>query len=152
MNYIIFIDKQTNDINSVGTTNNINTVVETSTYAFLEIDETLYNNIKANREGAYIENGVIILKPLRNSIYEDWDSNTKTWVLNTTRQLLGETDNVRGMRDILLAEMDTVISNPIRWVSMTPEKQAEWIQYRQLLLDITLQANYPLDVIWPIAP
>lgn len=27
-----------------------------------------------------------------------------------------------------------------------------WQDYRQALRDITLQANYPLDVIWPIAP
>jgi hypothetical protein len=152
MNYIIFIDKQTNDINSIGTTNNIDTVVETPTYTFLEVDETLYNNIKANREGAYIDNGIVVLKPLRHSMYEDWDSNTKIWVLNTARQLLGETDNVRGLRDTLLIEMDVIISNPIRWASMTPEKQAEWVQYRQLLLDIPQQAGFPLDVIYPTPP
>jgi hypothetical protein len=27
-----------------------------------------------------------------------------------------------------------------------------WQDYRQALRDITLQPNYPLDVIWPIAP
>ena len=27
-----------------------------------------------------------------------------------------------------------------------------WQDYRQALRDITLQANYPTDVIWPIAP
>lgn len=45
--------------------------------------------------------------------------------------------NIREIRDNLLQnEVDPIVSNPLRWASMTEEKQQEWADYRQALLDL----------------
>jgi hypothetical protein len=53
---------------------------------------------------------------------------------------------------LLAAEVDPVVSNPLRWADLSAEKQAEWAAYRRALLDITAQAGFPHDVVWPVAP
>lgn len=35
---------------------------------------------------------------------------------------------------------------------LTPEKKLQWLEYRQALRDITLQASFPESVDWPEAP
>ena len=60
---------------------------------------------------------------------------------------------VRGQRKALLEnEVDRMVMNTLRWNSLTPEKQQEWTDYRQALLDITDQIGYPRNVIWPTRP
>jgi hypothetical protein len=60
---------------------------------------------------------------------------------------------VRAERDSLLAsKVDRVVSNPLRWASMSAETQAAWSTYRQALLDIPQQAGFPRTVSWPVAP
>lgn len=60
---------------------------------------------------------------------------------------------IRNERDSkLLAEVDPVVSNPLRWASMSAEIQASWATYRQALLDIPQQAGFPRTVSWPVAP
>lgn len=54
-------------------------------------------------------------------------------------------------RDILLSEGPDRIS-PMWWSSMTPEEQQAWSDYRQALLDITSQPNYPETIVWPTKP
>lgn len=45
---------------------------------------------------------------------------------------------IRADRDSLLeSEVDPIVSNPLRWASMTEAKQQEWADYRQALLDLT---------------
>lgn len=45
---------------------------------------------------------------------------------------------IRIERDMRLEhEVDPIVSNPLRWASMTAEKQQEWTDYRQALLDLT---------------
>lgn len=45
---------------------------------------------------------------------------------------------IRSDRDNLLKnEVDPIVSNPLRWSSMTEAKQQEWADYRQALLDLT---------------
>jgi len=54
---------------------------------------------------------------------------------NTTQE--ESLELIRAMRDsILESEVDPVVSNPLRWSSMTPEKQQEWADYRQALLNL----------------
>ena len=49
---------------------------------------------------------------------------------------------VRSERDNLLAaEVDPIVSNPLRWADLTTEQQAAWATYRRALLDIT--TTYP---------
>lgn len=44
---------------------------------------------------------------------------------------------IREKRDMLLSsEVDPIVSNPLRWASMTEAKQQEWADYRQALLDL----------------
>ena len=60
---------------------------------------------------------------------------------------------VRAERDRrLVAEVDPIVSNALRWAEMTAEKQAEWSAYRTALLDITDQAGFPHDITWPTKP
>lgn len=56
---------------------------------------------------------------------------------------------IRNERDRLLASTDKymTIDFPI-----SDEKRAEWKTYRQALRDITLQSEFPQDVIWPTKP
>lgn len=59
----------------------------------------------------------------------------------------------RALRDHLLQTVvDPVVSNPLRWADLTPEKQAEWTAYRRALLDITEQAGFPHNITWPEQP
>jgi hypothetical protein len=51
---------------------------------------------------------------------------------------------IRDMRnEKLKTEVDPVVSNFLRWNSLTPEKQKEYEDYRQHLLDITSNPNFP---------
>lgn len=58
----------------------------------------------------------------------------------------------RQKRDFLLKEMDVIVSNPLRWESFTPEKQTEYSAYRQALLDVPQQVDFPNSISWPIKP
>lgn len=59
---------------------------------------------------------------------------------------------VRKGRDRRLIEMDAVVSNPLRWASLTEEQQQAWVVYRQALLDVPQQEGFPTDVTWPTKP
>ena len=60
---------------------------------------------------------------------------------------------IRNERDFkLLAEVDPVVSNPLRWADMTTDKQTEWADYRISLLSITDQSGFPHSVTWPTKP
>ncbi len=61
--------------------------------------------------------------------------------------------DVRATRDTLLrANVDPIVSNPLRWESLTEKKQDEWKEYRQKLLDISKQAKFPKVVVYPTKP
>ena len=60
---------------------------------------------------------------------------------------------IRNERDFkLLAEVDPVVSNPLRWADMTTDKQTEWADYRISLLSLTDQSGFPRNVTWPTKP
>tara|TARA_B100000035_G_C20915554_1_gene516052 strand:- start:260 stop:682 length:423 start_codon:yes stop_codon:yes gene_type:complete len=59
---------------------------------------------------------------------------------------------VRLQRDFLLAEMDQVISNQIRFNAMSTQQQNQWTTYRQALLDVPQQSGFPETVGWPQKP
>lgn len=58
----------------------------------------------------------------------------------------------RQKRDFLLKEMDVLVSNPLRWDSFTAQKQGEFASYRQALLDVPQQADFPNNISWPAKP
>lgn len=60
-------------------------------------------------------------------------------------------DYIRNRRNKFLAlYVDTF--NPIRWEMLTQEQKSLWIQYRQDLLNIPQQSDFPDNVVWPIKP
>ena len=61
--------------------------------------------------------------------------------------------NLRGQRDQkLVNEVDPIVTNPLRWAELTDDKQAEWIQYRTDLLNLSDQSGFPNSVSWPTKP
>ena len=56
---------------------------------------------------------------------------------------------VRAQRDNLLVVVDVIVSNPLRWASLSSDKQNEWTVYRQALLDVPQQSGFPSTVVWP---
>ena len=46
--------------------------------------------------------------------------------------------NIRRKRDNILATVvDPLVSNPLRWADLTSDKQSQWSQYRQALVERT---------------
>ena len=68
------------------------------------------------------------------------------WTPPTTEQLAS---NARGQRDALLAELDSIVGNPLRWASFRSEQQTSWANYSQALLDVPQQAGFPNTINWP---
>lgn len=61
-------------------------------------------------------------------------------------------DVARQNRASLLAEVDAIAGNALRWADLTPDQQAEWAAYRQSLLNITDQEGFPQNITWPNKP
>lgn len=60
---------------------------------------------------------------------------------------------VRVERDqILVKDVDPIVSNALRWNGMSEAKQTEWTDYRQALLDIETLEGYPHNIVWPNKP
>ena len=59
---------------------------------------------------------------------------------------------VRRQRDCLLVEMDAIIGNPLRWAALDTDTQAAWGSYRQALLDVPQQVDFPHNASWPVRP
>jgi len=60
---------------------------------------------------------------------------------------------VRSERDIKLSsEVDAIAGNALRWAALDTETQSAWAAYRQALLDVPQQADFPHDVMWPTRP
>lgn len=95
----------------------------------------------------YIENGQIIDMPPQPE--RDWvfDYETKQWVQDIAA-LKAQALHIR--QYLLNTTVDRL--NPIWWSSMTPEKQQEWVDYRQHLLDITDQPEFPIKIDWGTPP
>lgn len=58
----------------------------------------------------------------------------------------------RANRDSLLQQLDTIVSNPLRFAELTLEQQSALAEYRQFLLDVPQQEGFPLAVDWPVMP
>jgi hypothetical protein len=58
----------------------------------------------------------------------------------------------RNQRDSFLRYLDTIITNPLRWAAYSSEQQAVIAKYRQDLLDVPQQPNFPTEITWPTSP
>lgn len=57
----------------------------------------------------------------------------------------------RARRDKFLQQyVDTI--NAVRWASMIETEQQAWTDYRQALLDVPQQTQFPIDIAWPEPP
>lgn len=81
-----------------------------------------------------------------------WNLTTKSIVkyLSDSEINIVKSIQVRSQRDMLLKDVDNI--NSVRWNSMTTEQQTAWINYRQALLDIPQQEEFPHIVTWPTKP
>lgn len=61
-------------------------------------------------------------------------------------------EQARGVRGYLLQRLDTFVSNPLRWSTLSEELQAQASKYRQELLDVPQQTGFPADIKWPEPP
>ena len=61
-------------------------------------------------------------------------------------------NKLRDKRDDLLAEVDSIVSNPLRWASFSQAQQTAWANYRQALLDVPQQPGFPNTINWPTKP
>tara|TARA_R100001463_G_scaffold64861_5_gene118077 strand:- start:27582 stop:28001 length:420 start_codon:yes stop_codon:yes gene_type:complete len=61
--------------------------------------------------------------------------------------------SLRAQRDQkLVQEVDSLVTNPLRWGELTDAKQAEWTQYRTDLLNLPKQSGFPTNITWPTKP
>lgn len=68
------------------------------------------------------------------------------------REVLDAEQERRNRNGLLELVVDPIICNPLRWDAMTEAKQAEWLAYRQDLLNITEQDDFPYNITWPTKP
>jgi hypothetical protein len=59
---------------------------------------------------------------------------------------------IRFARDNLLLDLDSLVNNPLRWNAYSAEYKSALAEYRQNLLDIPNQNEFPVDVIFPSIP
>lgn len=73
------------------------------------------------------------------------------WIAPTQKEIDEDASNtVRLIRDHrLVTEVDPIVSNPLRWQSMSGEEQQRWADYRQALLDVPQQDGFPHEIEWP---
>tara|TARA_R110002111_G_scaffold217688_1_gene280020 strand:- start:56 stop:439 length:384 start_codon:yes stop_codon:yes gene_type:complete len=57
---------------------------------------------------------------------------------------------IRADRGDRLTEVDAVAGNALRWAALDADTQAAWALYRQELLDVPQQEDFPNDVLWPV--
>jgi spermidine/putrescine-binding protein len=107
----------------------------------------------ANPSSYYLDsNGETLIQiPPKPSEYSIFDYTLKEWVdPRTDQQKYDDAVNVAiPQRNELLYASDwtQIPNNPL-----TAEKQQEWAVYRQELRDITIQAGYPFNIVWPVQP
>ncbi len=114
-------------------------IAEMNGSSFFVLDETGYWP-----DQVYFEDGAIIQKPAKPSIFHQFDYATKQWIDPRTPDDLWAA--VRVQRNALLSASD--------WTQLPDvpgATQSAWTSYRQALRDITNQPD-PSNVTWPTEP
>lgn len=95
----------------------------------------------------YIDNNQQpILKGLKPSEHHEFDYISKSWQFNVEKQKT----KLRRQRNELFRSIDRI--NPVWFASLTTEQQQELVVYRQQLLDVPQQSEFPDTVEWPAKP
>lgn len=95
----------------------------------------------------YVENGTLVDMPPKPSSNYVFDYENKDWVFDT----FNATQQAYARRTQLLNDGPDRIS-PIWWSSMTEQEQQAWSQYRQDLLNVPQQPQFPQVIDWPVSP
>lgn len=77
-----------------------------------------------------------------------------TYVAPTQEELDADmAELVRLERDnILVTEVDPLVTNPLRWNDLPSEKRDEWAAFRRDLLNVPEQSGFPYNIVWPTKP
>jgi len=124
------------------------------------LEKIVGNEVVQKNRYDFAKEGLIVLSPLE---YLD-DDTKEIKAAGSIEQLLafGKVDQakadalkgeeVRAYRDAELTELDQIVSNPLRWGSLSSELQNEYAQYRRDLLNVPQQAEFPWRITWPKVP
>jgi hypothetical protein len=93
-----------------------------------------------------VDTKTVINKPQTPSVNHVWSLDNKSWQLDLTLA----SNSIRQERNQLLSLVDRV--NPVRYNTLTADQHAELATYRQLLLDVPQQADFPANIVWPTKP
>jgi len=93
--------------------------------------------------GGEVEDGSTI------EIFPDRVVETKQYRAKTPQDLEIEKQKIRQDRNQLLAHSDWTRLDD---APLSTEQRAAWAVYRQQLRDITVQPDFPLNVVWPQQP
>lgn len=90
--------------------------------------------------------------PNAPSVMHTWDGSS--WVAPTTEAIRDRQAEIARARrdDMLRYQVDPVVSNPLRWASLSASEQQAVSTYRQTLLDVTNQSGFPQSINWPERP
>lgn len=86
------------------------------------------------------------------------DASHNTIIDGVTSQVDYRTDeqkasDIRFARDeLLVTEVDPIVTNPLRWAELSSTVQQQWTDYRTALLDVPQQSGFPNEVVWPTKP
>jgi hypothetical protein len=147
-NFIVF-NAVTNAVFTLESSSDNSPPNPSSDYKFIEIFQPFYSI-----EKYYIKNNIVKIKPdnldelfIFNAVSEQWEYSPELY----NRKIESEKEKFIYKRLHLLQASDwtDTLSAQTRLGDLLCQA---WQDYRQALRDITLQPNYPLDVIWPIAP
>lgn len=70
-------------------------------------------------------------------------------VINPTLTTDMLSDIARSRRDVLLSELDVIVSNPMRWAEFSEPEKDGLSAYRKALLDVPEQSGFPQSIEWP---
>ena len=97
----------------------------------------------------YVKNNEIRAFPEKPDYPVTFDEDTEQWVWNESLSwalLRQERD------DMLLNNVDPIVSNPLRWAALSSEKQQVYATFRQTLLDLPANTTDPRNITWPTKP
>ena len=86
------------------------------------------------------------------------NSSHNTIIDGVTSQVDHRTDaqkaeGARMMRnELLVTEVDPIVTNPLRWAELSTEQQQDWTDYRTALLNVPQQVGFPNAITWPTKP
>ena len=93
-----------------------------------------------------VDTKTAIAKPQMPSADYVWSWDNKSWQLD----LMLASISIRQERNNQLSMIDRV--NPVWYATLMAEQQAELAVYRQALLDVPQQADFPANIAWPTKP